>query len=566
MNKCVCSAEVIYVDAKGQRFSVLMTKEQTFVPAHWIAFRRAGVSSVVVGERYVVSLAPDPRDEQTAIVHEVVSLDEAFSQKYREPTKSYFCFEEPPDAQNLLSALMDSGAPKIFSNFTLNEPFEHSGLSISSTVIFADCTFLADFRLVDAKIQGDLWFLNCSFSQHFNLRGLRITGNVALFGCDFSGAGGISFRGVRGRSIFLIYGIRGSSDMLWMNELVLHGSAVIEGSFGARIQFRGRQSFDEEPLNQNPQIRRIVVGRTEYSAEHLGENRYEGGIEIRDYHVAHSIEIENSHIDELVLEDLSCGSLLVDNCRIARDLVAKNVKTNRTGQEISLSHNNIERHLQVSGRSLDCKLILDGTWVGQTWRLELLKPECGVPRVSLKRFIAGSAFFEPVHLVYGSRRQYHFLRPPDFGMLEGAGRSFPLDLPKRLEIGEAYTSCKNWLALSGHLREEDHAFFYMRNAKESSAWRRFTFGVVFGWGIYLRNIVISAFLVVCMFALIFFSLGLSLDAAAMLSAQSFIASFFGEWPSFSPTGLVSWVATTESLVGVLYITVIVGAYVRKLLR
>ena len=566
MSERTCTAEVIYVDSEGQRFSILMTEDRFFVSAHWMVFRRADITSVAAGECFVVELGPDPRDEQTAMIRKVVSRVARTAREDGESSMAFSLGDTLEDAARLLQALEDSRAPVVFSRLAIEEPFEHGGIEVGSTVVFADCVFSGDFRMLDAQINGDVWFVNCSFSQHFSLRGSKVTGNVVLFSCDFGGAGGISFRGVRGRSILLDYGVHGSSDMLWLNELVLSGCVVINGSFGARIQFRARQNSEEDPLNRDAEIQRILIGRDADLSEQIDENRYEGGIEFSGYRVPKSIEVHNCQVDELVVEDVRCGSLVIDHCRLTRDVVAKNVEVSDPKQGIRIRNSNIERHLQISGRSLGCRLDLDGTWVGQNWFLELDEPENGVPSVSLKRFIASSASFEPVHLVYGARARYHFLRPPDFAMLEGAKGWLPRDRERRLRMAEAYTSCKNWLASSGHLREEDHAFFYMRDAKEASAWRRIVFGVLFGWGIYLRNIVISALLVVVMFAIGFVSLGLSLGDAVMLSAQAFVASIFGDWPPFSPTGLVSMVATAESFVGILYITVIVGAYIRKLLR
>ena len=52
----------------------------------------------------------------------------------------------------------------------------------------------------------------------------------------------------------------------------------------------------------------------------------------------------------------------------------------------------------------------------------------------------------------------------------------------------------------------------------------------------------------------------------MLSVQSFISSFFGQWPAVDATGRLAILVTLESVIGVLFVTVLVGAYIRKLLR
>ena len=462
--------------------------------------------------------------------------------------------------------MVDARSPKMFSNLMIEDRVECTGILVSSTLVFSDCCFAADFRLFEAQVHGNIWFLNCSFEQHFSLRGSVVEGNVAFHGCDFSGSGGVSFRGVRAKSIFLDYGTRGSNDALWLNEMELSGSLVVNGKFSSRVQFRGLQSMEEQPLKLNPSVGRVFFGRSAYFEEHSEENRFDGGIEVRGYEVSGEVEFADAVIDELWLEELELENLQVTGCRISRDLVARKLKVRDKHRGIDLSNNDVERHIQISGGSLECRLNLDNTWVGQVWRLELDDPGSGVPEVSLRRFIAGSALFDPVRLVYGARPRYHFFRPPDIAIVEGARSDFRHEPQRRQEIAEAYTALKNWLAHSGQLREEDHAFFYMRNANEASPVRRFAFGFLFGWGIYLRNIVVSAILVVCMFAIVYVFLGVSPHAALMLSAQAFVASIFGAWPPFSPTELLSLFVTIETFIGVLFITAIVGAYIRKLLR
>ena len=91
---------------------------------------------------------------------------------------------------------------------------------------------------------------------------------------------------------------------------------------------------------------------------------------------------------------------------------------------------------------------------------------------------------------------------------------------------------------------------------------------MFGWGIRLRNILAAALMISLMFSAMFVALGVGSGEAVMLSLQSFISSFYGNWSSPTPpaTGIMSILVTLESMIGVLFVTVLVGAYIRKLLR
>ena len=108
----------------------------------------------------------------------------------------------------------------------------------------------------------------------------------------------------------------------------------------------------------------------------------------------------------------------------------------------------------------------------------------------------------------------------------------------------------------------------MRDYKESGRLRRLILGGFFGWGIRLRNVLCTALLVIGIFAFAFALTGFPSSEALMLSLQSFISILFGEWslPVPSATSWLSLMVTMESMIGVLLVTVLIGAYIRKLLR
>lgn len=552
-----CSVTVIHSDSESGRFVVLLSDDGQLVHSHWQVFQRVGFPSVQPGARFSVTLGCDPKDGLSPVV-EAVHTAEAVVEAAETGL--------PPvdtDAASLNARLAETDGVVIFRGLRLGD-YELRDLCRSASVVFVDCHFAGDFRWLDARIDGGLWFLNCRFERHFSLRGTRLTGNATVFACDFGGPGGVSFRGLTARSLFIEYGTRGAEDMLWLNEMRVTGCVSLNGIFPAPVQILARQ--DVQPVNDCPGIGRLLIGRRAYRHERLSPGAFNGGITIAGYGIENTLEVFHCAIGELSLQGLRLQSLVIDDCEFGRDLRLEQIQPGLTGQGLTVRNCTVGRHLRVIGRSLAGPMDLSGTSVGQTWVLELSHPEEGVPQVDLHRFHAADAWFEPIHLVYGARKATGRLAPPPFRLLRTAGADLDPDEQRRRQA-QAYTTFKNWLASAGHLREEDHAFFHMRHAKERRLLPRLFLGGVFGWGIRLRNVVLSAAAVVLGFALVYVLMGKgSWLEAGLLSAQAFISSFFGNWPDYAATGALSVLVTLESAIGVLFITVLIGAYIRKLLR
>lgn len=562
----VVPATVIHVDGEAGRFYVLKTPENDVIYSHWRVFQVAGFPAAIPGQTYSVRTKPDHRDDLTPVVSEV--LGKPGKQEDLSTDGDEANTGDALSAGELVQLFKDEHKGLLILRNKRIANTELKGITLPMNVVFIDCCFEGDFRLLKFSIQGGIWFLNCKFKHHFSLKETCLKGNAVLFGCDFSGPGGISFRGLQGRSILIEYGTRGGEDMLWLNELSLTGCVALSGAFPAPVELLARQNEDEETIRSDPALKRVLIGKKlSYAHERLSQNQFLSGIECRGYSIRDGFEVHNSIISELALEDVDANHILVHNCEVSRDVVMERVQPRAEAQGIAVTDSVIERRLRFTASSLSGRLNLEGTSVGQTWMMELDTPGLGVPSVNLRRFHAEAAWFEPIELVYGATKQGRILAPPNFGLLEGIEKVRSLTAEDRRILAEAYTSCKNWLATSGHLREEDHAFFHMREAKENRPLIRLLFGGLFGWGIYLRNIIISAIGFIILFAFCFMALGVGdMPEMLVLSSQSFISSFFGRWPDYSPTGTLSILITLESFLGVVFVTALVGCYIRKLLR
>ncbi|MBA2778743.1 hypothetical protein [Billgrantia kenyensis] len=565
MSGATTRAVILHSDTEAGRFIVLLTENGDLACSHWRTFQQAGFPSVTVGQAFEVRLGMDPRDGATPRVHEVlgeVELAEAERNWYGVTVRGMSdANRQPLSSAKMAAELTELPGIKVFANQEL-DCCEFSDMLLDGSVVLANCRIRSDFRWLNTRVKGGLWFLNCIFEGHFSIKGSHLDHSAILFGCDFGGAGGISFRGLRACSLLVEYGTRGSKDMLWLNEMSLSGCLALNGTFEAPVQILARQ--DDVPVNQEPGLGAVYIGRQSYKAERLSNNCFPA-LSIDGYDVEGAIEIHHAKTDSLTLSSLRMGQLTMVSCEIGRDLWLDRLEVCDLDQGISVHDTYIGRYFRISGESLQGRLSLAGSSVGQAWQVELSQPEKGTPSLEMERFHAQQAWFDPIRLIYGQTPLRRFITPPPFGLLARAHLRSPSAEDSR-HLAEAYTRFKNWLAESGYLREEDHAFFYMRHYKETKRTQRMLLGGVFGWGIRLRNIIASAFMLICLFATLYSIVQLDLPESAMLSIQAFIGIFFGHWPEYPVIGSLSFLVTLQSMTGVLFVTVLVGAYIRKLLR
>ena len=217
----------------------------------------------------------------------------------------------------------------------------------------------------------------------------------------------------------------------------------------------------------------------------------------------------------------------------------------------------IRRHLKIKNNELSKSLCLNGSAVGEITYLENNTYDPSAI-IDVRKFTSFRV------LIYSSG----FLTKNSSFNIFQARKFNNLNTNSTSELCDQYCSLKNWLADSGKLELEDMAYFHMRQCYHSNVFTRFVFGIIFGWGVRLSNIAISSMIVVLLFSgvIMISDLKITFLKALSLSTQSFISSFFGKWDDYPPEGMLSGIVTFESIVGVIFITVFVGAYLRKLLR
>ncbi len=396
-------------------------------------------------------------------------------------------------------------------------------------MVFINCIFEYNLRLINCKFNGDLWLLNCSFYKRFSLKGYYIEGDINLELSDFKGIGGGYFRRVIAKNLYLDLGVEGGDDLFWLNEMIISG---IEASLGC-----------------------LCIGIELYEFESANKISINSTFKIKEFKAIDGIHVKNVKTDHFKCIDVVASQLKLENVSVESDLIVKNSIFKGLG--IFVNDSSVGRHLKVENNEISKSLCLNGSGVGAITYLENNTYDPSAI-IDVRKFTSSR------ELIYSSdfltkNSSFNIFQPRKFNNLNTNSIS---------ELGDQYCSFKNWLADSGKLELEDIAYFYLRQCYHSNVSIRFVFGIIFGWGVRLSNIAISSMIVVLLFSgvITISDPKITFLKTLSLSTQSFISSFFGKWDDYLPEGMLSDIVIFESIVGVIFITVFVGAYLRKLLR
>lgn len=432
--------------------------------------------------------------------------------------------------------------------------------TFNHSLVFIECKFGNNFRLLQCKIHGDLWMPNCTFDKHFSVKESIIKGDLHLEAADFRGVGGASFRGLYAQNLFLDLGVEGGEDLFWLNEMIIKQTLSIGGNFKNELQILGKQDADEDS-GLTSQIHNIRIGVELYQFENANRTNIDSALRLNGFENGGSIVINNLkaqkvHCVSLVGEILEMNNINVDMDLIIRDCQFSS-STDNKNKGIKTIDCSIGRHLKIQDNRFSGTLDLNGSAVSENSYIENNHYTQG-SKLDLRRFTSSRVIISPENFLTKDA-SFSLMGPKAFSVLHHTDRE---------ELGDQYCSLKNWLADAGRLELEDMAYFHMRQCYQSNRVLRLVFGGIFGWGVRLSNIAVSCLCLITLFAAIFTLVDekIVILKALSLSTQSFISSFFGKWEDYQPDGLLTNLVTFESVLGVLFITVFVGAYIRKLLR
>lgn len=456
----------------------------------------------------------------------------------------------------------------IFIGCTFKDKFDMSNLIFNHDIAFFDCTFNDKVFLRGSTFLSNLWLVDCNFSDQFSLKNSIVSRNVHMESNCFSGRGGASFRGLKAKNLYVDFGTIGSDDMFWFNELKVSGVVSIGGDFNSKIQILSSQDSPHEYM-PDTKIGELYIG-TEYTDRDadednitISDNTIEvGGLKAESIHIfrtsARDIKIKHSVFDKLNLEDVS----------ISNDL---EVDDNRVSSDLRIDKSSVGRHMYIQKNKIHCPMSLSKTSVSEVSYIDKNNFDKVESSINFSRFTTSKLMFSPVSDLYKNETSSVLkLKPQKFSLLIDSAN----------DLGDQYCSLKHWLADTGKLKEEDMAYFHMNeNFNKNSLWSRMVLGGIFGWGVRLTNIVISSLVVILVFISVYVLYGMNFLGSVAVAVQSFFGVLLdptvGAWTNItnenvaegiSGMDIPSWLLTLESVLGVLFITVLIGAYVRKMLR
>jgi len=544
--------EKIYNDDNNERFSILSAENNSLHFCYWREHFLQERPSWPINETFEIIF--DDRNDLVKNYRGIqIKAMEAVEKTSSSPYELY-CNQHYSQIEltNLLKA--NDLKPLVFIECQFDE-VELKQIKISRQVAFLGCQFTGNARFIDSVFHRTVFFSNSCFARHFSFKNSLVHGSAHFEGVNFTGQGGVSFRGFQSENLFLDFSINGPNDITWLNEMNISGVLSIGGEFKSELQLLNDQ--DQSGSDKIHTIGDIVIGQDLYQAERANQTVIHNKLVINGYNISSEININKTDAEEVSISNLSCKAINIHDLSTSKDLLIEHCHLSG-GNSFALYESSIGRHFKIENNLLDGKIDLFGSAVSENCYFENNRCQSNT-KLDLRKFTSSRFIIEP-ETVLNQYAKESLLSPTKFSLIE-------IDITQQ-EKSDVYCSLKHWLADSGKLDMEDIAFFHMRDNHQLSPIKKFLFGRIFGWGVRLRNLAIFSLLLILMFALSFNLLlnQLNFYQSLALSFQSFISSFFGEWQAFNPQGLITTIVTTESIIGILFITIFIGAYIRKLLR
>ena len=542
----------VFTEPKHSRFSVIIGGDKTLYFVYWLELKKLGIRHLVAGEELCAQFSAKPKKT----IERGLALESAvcFEQPSELPDFEYYTGETFTQDQ-LTQLLQKDSSLIIFRQCTFGLA-NIEGLRLASHCAFFDCDFVDDFRLIACTIPGNLWFCSSRFSKHFSLKSSSIEHNLHMESCDFSGPGGVSLRGLSACNVYLDFGVQGCEDIIWLNEVEISGVISIGGTFHNDIEVIGNQ--DQETETSRGVIKGFYTGRELYDSETANTTIMNGKLRVKDCDI-HTVFLNNTTVQYCSVTQSNIATFNLTDATIVKDLsISQTTFDAPELPAISLQRTSIERHMRLFNNCFVGNLTMQNSTIDGNAYIEDNQLEAC--KLQLNRLSAARLVFLPINDIYVKQRHFPLsLEPRQFIVEEERNDD---------KTAELYCSLKNWFSDTGQLDAEDDAYFFMRQKQPHFAVTRLLFGHVFGWGVRLRNIAISSALLIILFMFLFrvCQPDMSWHASLALSVQGFTGNFFGKWPDYEPSGHIAALTVLESVVGIVFITVFIGAYIRKLLR
>lgn len=484
----------------------------------------------------------------------------------------------------------------IFRGIEFHSPLDLKGITLPKDCwpIFINCIFHDIFVLPDANFDRSISFFGCMFKSRFSMKGCQISGDVNLESCYFKGKGGVSFKGLKCRNLYMDRDTVGPDDEVWFNCARISGILSLAGSYYGNVFMEAGASEPSTRINS------FYIGHISSRATAQVKTSISGGLVLKKAEISDGIKINLLASESITIENTETSLLLIENSHIRRDIKLDDLKIdavksgNRSHRRgMLLENSRIDGHLSLLKCVIDEALSFKNSVVGSEAKIQDCKfKKTGI--LDVYGFIVDRLRILPANKLFGGKKTA--FSNPKFWLLKRQSEQkwiLPWLLKRKLSrirlrrhetpqdrreqelqrLHEEYLSFKHWFSESGDLYMEDASYYNMRHYNETSIIKYLFFNFCFGWGVRLWNVLFTALTVIGIYTGIYVLWNrIESIRAVVFSIESF---FFGavlsDWSATlrdadKPLSGLAILSMSEGAIGVLLITVLIGAYMRKLLR
>ncbi len=460
------------------------------------------------------------------------------------------------------------------------EGLDLTGININKNClpIFIDSKFNGPFVMADTQISRSIYFLRCKFFSRFSMRAACVKEDVHFAECSFSGKGGVSFKKLQCENLYLDRGIIGPDDEVWLDQAKISGILSMSGTYGGNVFMQG--GLDDDRLS----IGSIYIGKQYSNTIAKTTTRVSGDIFISNSTIDRCFEFSTSTVRKISFDDVEIHFLKIHDCHIDGRAIFNKVSVSIKRDDdnknagMYIENNRFNDQLQIT----DCSI-----YGGLSLRDNIVSSRVGIRNCSFpeKRGImdvyglmAAHVTISPSSVLFAGKKA-NFSNPKFWLLKRQCEHKWALmdrgteAKEEKGKLAEEYLSFKKWFSDAGDLYMEDAAYYNMRHYGETSLIKYIFLNYLFGWGVRLWNVLFTATTIVGVYAVVYILCSdMGVKKAVLFSVESF---FFGailsDWAVVikgveNPLSHIAVISMSEGAVGILLVTLLVGAYMRKLLR
>ncbi len=463
-------------------------------------------------------------------------------------------------SQNQLLEYFDNNKLVIFHNTTFNNIDFQNNTFAQKVIFFSDCNFVENCLFLNCNFYSSIFFCGCTFQSHFSLKQSVFGNDIHMESSRIVSKTGASFRGVKCKNIYLDFSFEGGKDMLWFNEVTIDKNLVIGGSFKNDVQILGLHE------NKVGKIGSLFIGKEYFANQRINSSQFKKSLDIQNMNITEGIYVENTDFNNININNSITKYLSITSSKIEDTIELEKVNLINDKFSLIFNRNLTLNRFNIKKCTFNGLVNLDDSSVEKSiiFQDSIFNTNSSL---SVYNFLTNSFRLSPSNLIYKKKR--HFFFNPKFHLLSKESTAFQKNKEVKEKLAYEYSSFRKWFHDNGDNTQEDDAYFNMREYSNVPWIFKIIFGYIFGWGVKLGYIFISSFSIILLFSVLYSLTGIPIPGNIIFSLQSFFASILGEWDKYgiiSPLGIIPILSIIETAIGIIFITALAGAYMRKILR